>query len=144
MGTLSDLSERMDVIFPVHPRTRKQMVSFGILEKTRQFPRLIITDPMNYLDTICLVEKARFVITDSGGLQEETTYLKIPCLTVRPNTERPITISQGSNQLTSLETIKSDIEHVLNGYSSTMQDSGLVGWKCRQKDNFRTDPIPSQ
>jgi UDP-N-acetylglucosamine 2-epimerase (non-hydrolysing) len=116
MGTLSDLSNKMDVIFPVHPRTRKQLAAFGILEKARQFPRMIITDPLNYLDTICLVEKARFVITDSGGLQEETTYLKIPCLTVRPNTERPITISQGSNKLTSLETIKSDIEHVLNGY----------------------------
>ena len=116
MGILSDLSKTMDVIFPVHPRTRKQMVSFGILEKTRQFPRLIINDPMNYLDTICLVDKARFVITDSGGLQEETTFLNIPCLTVRPNTERPITISQGSNQLTSLETIKSDIEHVLGYY----------------------------
>lgn len=116
METLADLSEKMDVIFPVHPRTRKQMVSFGILEKTKRSPRLLITDPTNYLDTICLVEKARFVITDSGGLQEETTYLRIPCLTVRPNTERPITISQGSNKLTSLETIKSDIEHVLNGY----------------------------
>ena len=116
MGTLSDLSNRMDVIFPVHPRTRKQLTTFGILEKATQFPRLIMSEPLNYLDTISLVEKARFVITDSGGLQEETTYLGIPCLTVRPNTERPITIRQGSNQLTSLETIRSDIEHVLNGY----------------------------
>jgi len=116
MGILSDLSKRMDVVFPVHPRTRKQMVDFGIWEKAKQSPRLIFNDPMNYLDTICLVEKARFVITDSGGLQEETTYLGIPCLTVRPNTERPITISHGTNQLTSLETIKSDIENVLNGY----------------------------
>jgi UDP-N-acetylglucosamine 2-epimerase (non-hydrolysing) len=117
METLSDLSERMDVIFPVHPRTRKQMVSFGILEKTRKFPRLIITEPLNYLDTIGLVDKARLVITDSGGLQEETTYLKIPCLTVRLNTERPITISEGSNKLTSLATLNVDIEHILNGQS---------------------------
>jgi len=117
MGTLAGLSERMDVIFPVHPRTWKQMVSFGVLEKTKQSPRLMITDPMNYLDTICLVEKARFVITDSGGLQEETTYLKIPCLTVRPNTERPVTINQGTNKLTSMEELSTDIEHILNGYS---------------------------
>ena len=118
MEILSGLSKRMDVIFPVHPRTRKQMVSFGILETARQFPRLIITDPMNYLDTICLVEKAKFVITDSGGLQEETTYLKIPCLTVRPNTERPITITQGSNKLTSIKELSTDIEHILlNGCS---------------------------
>jgi UDP-N-acetylglucosamine 2-epimerase (non-hydrolysing) len=93
------------------------MVSFGILEKTRKFPRLIITEPLNYLDTIGLVDKARLVITDSGGLQEETTYLKIPCLTVRLNTERPITISEGSNKLTSLATLNVDIEHILNGQS---------------------------
>jgi len=117
METLFDLSSRMDVVFPVHPRTRKQLVSCGISEKARQYPRLMITDPMNYLDTICLVDKARFVITDSGGLQEETTFLKIPCLTVRPNTERPVTINQGSNKLTSLDTIKNDIEQVLNGHS---------------------------
>ena len=86
-------------------------------KRQNNFPRLIITDPMNYLDTICLVEKARFVITDSGGLQEETTYFKIPCLTVRPNTERPVTISQGTNKLTSIEELTVDIENMLNGFS---------------------------
>jgi UDP-N-acetylglucosamine 2-epimerase (non-hydrolysing) len=117
METLSILSVRMDVIFPVHPRTRKQMISFDIWETEKSSSRVIFTEPMNYLDTIGLVEKARFVITDSGGLQEETTFLKIPCLTVRPNTERPITISEGSNKLTSPERILSDIEYILNGYS---------------------------
>ena len=117
MEILSDLTKTMGVIFPVHPRTLKQMVSFGILEKAKQSPRLMITDPMNYLDTICLVEKARFVITDSGGLQEETTYLKIPCLTVRPNTERPVTISEGTNKLTSIKELPTDIENILNGFS---------------------------
>ena len=117
METLSGLSERMDVIFPVHPRTRKQLISFGIWEGVRNTQGMSITEPLNYLDTIGLVEKARFVITDSGGLQEETTYLKIPCLTVRPNTERPITISNGSNRLTSIATIKIDIEHILNGHT---------------------------
>jgi UDP-N-acetylglucosamine 2-epimerase (non-hydrolysing) len=117
MGILAGLSERIDVIFPVHPRTRKQMISFGILEKTKKSPCLMITDPMNYLDTICLVDKARFVITDSGGLQEETTYLKIPCLTVRPNTERPVTISEGTNKLTSIKELSTDIENIMNGSS---------------------------
>jgi len=116
MGTLVDLSERLDIIFPVHPRTRKQMVSFGIWEKANQSPRLLITEPMNYLDTICLVEKARFVITDSGGLQEETTYLGVPCLTLRANTERPVTISRGTNQLTSIDSVKMDIEHITEGH----------------------------
>ena len=96
--TLAGLSCEFDVIFPVHPRTRKQMVAFSLLEGAKNSPRLIITEPLNYIDTISLVERARFVITDSGGLQEETTYLKIPCLTVRPNTERPITITQGTNR----------------------------------------------
>jgi len=117
METLDGLSRRIDVVFPVHPRTRKKMTSFGIWEKTKNLPRLIITDPMNYLDTIGLVEKARFVITDSGGLQEETTFLNVPCLTVRPNTERPVTITQGTNKLTSPTRISADIEHILNGYS---------------------------
>jgi len=121
METLAALSERMDVIFPVHPRTLKQMVSFGILQKVKLSPRLMITDPMNYLDTICLVDKARFVVTDSGGLQEETTYLKIPCLTVRPNTERPVTISEGTNKLTSIKKLSTDIENILNGFSRRSQ-----------------------
>jgi UDP-N-acetylglucosamine 2-epimerase (non-hydrolysing) len=117
MDTLANVSAGMDVLFPVHPRTRKQMISFGIWERVRTSPGLIITEPLNYLDTISLVEKARFVITDSGGLQEETTFLKIPCLTVRPNTERPITISHGTNKLTSIEGLFKDIEYILNGYS---------------------------
>jgi UDP-N-acetylglucosamine 2-epimerase (non-hydrolysing) len=121
MEKLASLSFRKDVIFPVHPRTRKRMVDFGILEKMKSSPRLIIADPLNYLDTISLVGRARFIITDSGGLQEETTYLKIPCLTMRPNTERPITIKQGTNKLTSLETISGDIEYILNGYSKKCQ-----------------------
>jgi len=121
METLAALSERMDVIFPIHPRTLKQIVSFGILEKVKLSPRLMITDPMNYLDTICLVDKARFVITDSGGLQEETTYLKIPCLTVRPNTERPVTISEGTNKLTSINELSTDIENIMNGFSRRSQ-----------------------
>jgi len=117
METLIGLSNRIDVVFPVHPRTRDKLISFGIWEKARSSVSLIITEPMNYLDTIGLVDKARFVITDSGGLQEETTFLNIPCLTVRPNTERPITISQGTNKLTSPDSVSEDIDHILNGYS---------------------------
>jgi UDP-N-acetylglucosamine 2-epimerase (non-hydrolysing) len=76
---------------------------------------LLLTDPLSYHDSIGLIDKARFVLTDSGGIQEETTFLKIPCLTLRPNTERPITISQGTNKLTSLKLLERDIEYLLNG-----------------------------
>lgn len=111
------LSNKLDVVFPVHPRTKKQLELFYIWEKAKGIPRLILTEPLGYLDTIGLVNNSRFVLTDSGGLQEETTFLKIPCLTLRPNTERPITITKGTNKLTSLQTLEQDIEHVLNGYS---------------------------
>ncbi|OGL43447.1 MAG: UDP-N-acetylglucosamine 2-epimerase [Candidatus Schekmanbacteria bacterium RBG_16_38_10] len=111
------VSNKLDIIFPVHPRTKKQMELFHIWEKAKGIPRLVLTEPLGYLDTIGLVNSARFVLTDSGGLQEETTFLKIPCLTLRPNTERPITISKGTNKLTSVQTLEQDISHVLSGFS---------------------------
>lgn len=113
---LSKLSERMPVVFPVHPRTRKQLETFGLRGKVESVRGLRLVEPIGYHDTICLVEESRFVLTDSGGLQEETTFLQVPCLTLRPNTERPITISQGTNKLTSLETLEKDFDYVFNGY----------------------------
>jgi len=94
-AALSDLSERIPVLFPVHPRTRERMVRAGIEAK----PGLRLTEPLGYLDFLCLMDQARFIVTDSGGIQEETTALGVPCLTLRPNTERPITITEGTNQL---------------------------------------------
>jgi UDP-N-acetylglucosamine 2-epimerase (non-hydrolysing) len=117
MEYLAKLSQRLPVIFPVHPRTRKSLVQFGLWDKTNNTKKLILCDPMGYFETISLVDKARFVLTDSGGLQEETTFLKIPCLTLRPNTERPITIKQGTNKLTSLEVLEKDFDYILNGYN---------------------------
>lgn len=114
---LINLSDRLDIIFPVHPRTQKQLELFNLWEKTKEMPHLKITQPLSYLDTIGLVNSSRFVLTDSGGLQEETTFLKIPCLTLRPNTERPVTITKGTNKLTSLQTLEQDIEYVLNADS---------------------------
>lgn len=111
---LNKLSDKLDIIFPVHPRTKKQLELFNLWEKTKEMPRLKITEPLSYLDTIGLVNSSRFVLTDSGGLQEETTFLKVPCLTLRPNTERPVTITKGTNKLTSLQTLEQDIEYVLN------------------------------
>lgn len=116
MKCLIKLSDDLPVIFPVHPRTKKQLILSGLWERTNNIiPRLILTEPLSYHDSISLIDKARFVLTDSGGIQEETTFLKIPCLTLRPNTERPITISQGTNKLTSLDTLKKDIGQILNG-----------------------------
>ncbi len=114
---LCRLSGDIPVVFPVHPRTKKQLETFSLWMKAINTSGLILTDPLGYHDSIGLVDKAKFVLTDSGGLQEETTFLNIPCLTLRPNTERPITIKQGTNKLTSLGTLDKDIEYILNGYS---------------------------
>ncbi len=93
--SLGELSERIPVIFPAHPRTRDRMERAGIASP----PGIHLTEPLGYLDFLCLMDQARFVITDSGGIQEETTALGVPCLTLRPNTERPITVSEGTNRL---------------------------------------------
>jgi UDP-N-acetylglucosamine 2-epimerase (non-hydrolysing) len=93
-SVLSDVALDRPVVFPVHPRTRQRLEEAGL-----KMDRVIMLPPVGYLEMLDLVEHSFAVITDSGGLQEETTALGIPCLTVRPNTERPITISQGTNRL---------------------------------------------
>jgi UDP-N-acetylglucosamine 2-epimerase (non-hydrolysing) len=107
------LAARMPVVFPMHPRTGKMCEQFGISLDGN--PNLKVLDPIGYHDSLNLTENARLVITDSGGLQEETTYFRTPCLTLRPNTERPITITQGSNRLTALPRLSADIAQALQG-----------------------------
>lgn len=92
LGALGDLSKELPLVFPVHPRTRAALAG-------RRVPGIRLTEPAGYLDFIALEAHARVVITDSGGVQEEATVLGVPCLTVRDNTERPITISEGTNRL---------------------------------------------
>lgn len=96
------LAERTTMIFPMHPRTRKMLGEFGMAERASAIKNLTILDPLGYLDFLYLLERAQLVLTDSGGLQEETTFLGIPCLTLRENTERPITVDIGTNQLCGL------------------------------------------
>jgi UDP-N-acetylglucosamine 2-epimerase (non-hydrolysing) len=111
MGELNSLARQMMVVFPVHPRTRNMLKSCGIPIQNGAGLKLI--DPIGYHDSICLTEKAKFVLTDSGGLQEESTYLGTPCLTLRPNTERPITVEVGTNKLTTPDSLAKDIEEIL-------------------------------
>jgi UDP-N-acetylglucosamine 2-epimerase (non-hydrolysing) len=111
MAELGRLALKMPVIFPMHPRTRKMCSQFDISCSQNHGLRLL--EPLGYHDSIWLAENARFILTDSGGLQEESTYFKTPCLTLRPNTERPVTVNLGSNRLTSLLLLHSDIEEVL-------------------------------
>src|SRR5579859_5082453 len=97
LATLADLSAQLTVIFPVHPRTRQRLEALGSQQTSRAQLRLM--EPLPYLEFLALQRHALLVITDSGGIQEETTFLNVPCLTVRENTERPITIAMGTNQL---------------------------------------------
>lgn len=96
MAALNELSHAIDLVFPIHPRTRARLASLGL---TGQNERLHMSEPLGYLDFLALQRHATLVITDSGGIQEETTYLGVPCLTVRANTERPVTVTHGTNRL---------------------------------------------
>lgn len=111
MGALKRVAKNWPVVFPMHPRTRKMCGQFGI--SLEDAPGLRVVEPVGYHDSLFLTEFSRFVLTDSGGLQEESTYFKTPCLTLRPNTERPVTITHGSNKLTTVQSLDADIDAVL-------------------------------
>ena len=102
LGAIDAIAAEVPVIFPVHPRTQQRLAQAGI----KHHPQLRLIAPVGYLDFLCLLSKATLVLTDSGGIQEETTALGVPCLTLRENTERPITISQGTNLLVGTEPAK--------------------------------------
>jgi len=113
MTYMDQVSRRLQVVFPIHPRTRKMLIEFGIMPSGPT--KVLLLEPLGYLASLRLTENARFVLTDSGGLQEETTFFRVPCLTLRPNTERPITVTLGSNKLTRLDRLMDDVDEVLNG-----------------------------
>jgi UDP-N-acetylglucosamine 2-epimerase (non-hydrolysing) len=101
VNELNRISLNTPLVFPVHPRTEAKLRAFGLMEKLDS-QRITICGPLDYENFISLVMGSKLVITDSGGIQEETTYLGIPCLTLRENTERPITISIGTNKLVNI------------------------------------------
>jgi UDP-N-acetylglucosamine 2-epimerase (non-hydrolysing) len=115
--TLIEISHTGPVIFPIHPRTRKMIDEFDLGEKLRLHKNVVLCDPLGYLDFLCLLETAALVITDSGGIQEETTYLGVPCLTMRENTERPVTVTEGTNRLIGFEygKVASEAEKIFRG-----------------------------
>lgn len=97
LDALAEVQRAVPVVFPAHPRTIKQVREFGFEAKLANMSNLIVTEPLGYLTFLNLMANARLVLTDSGGIQEETTILGVPCLTLRENTERPVTITQGTN-----------------------------------------------
>ena len=103
LNAFEEINKQIKLIFPIHPRTTKRIHEFGLEAKVEAMENLILIPPAGYYDFMHLQMNARFVLTDSGGIQEESTFFGIPCLTLRPNTERPITIWEGTNQLVKLE-----------------------------------------
>lgn len=112
---LADISKRVPLIFPIHPRTRKTLEQNRLMQTLTSCNGLHLPDPIPYIRFMNLVFNCFMVITDSGGIQEETTYLGIPCLTLRPNTERPITITQGTNQLCEYKDLEKNVDEILSG-----------------------------
>jgi UDP-N-acetylglucosamine 2-epimerase (non-hydrolysing) len=106
LQALERIGQRVPVIFPAHPRTRKMMAELGLGKRVASTKGLLLIDPVGYLDFLSLYSGARLVLTDSGGIQEETTVLGIPCLTLRENTERPITVKAGTNTIVGTDTEK--------------------------------------
>lgn len=109
------IARRGVLVFPIHPRTLERLRTAGLLDRLAADPAIRLIEPQGYVAFQALVAGALFVLTDSGGVQEETTYLGIPCLTVRETTERPITVTQGSNRLVTLAAIEDSVERVLAG-----------------------------
>lgn len=97
------IATRSPIVFPVHPRTKKMLAQYGLARRAEAIPQLRMTEPIGYLDFLNLLDNAQLVLTDSGGIQEETTYLGVACLTLRENTERPITCEIGTNRLCGLD-----------------------------------------
>ena len=117
LSVLVDISERLPLVFPVHPRTRARLTEFGLSEVLEQAAGIRQLEPLGYLDFLCMTSQAKAIVTDSGGLQEESTALGVPCLTLRANTERPITCSEGTGTLigNSADGLRQQLEMVLSG-----------------------------
>jgi UDP-N-acetylglucosamine 2-epimerase (non-hydrolysing) len=119
LDALETITARLPVVFPVHPRTRKTIAELGLSDRVSAMKNLRVIDPLGYLDFLNLYSGSRLVLTDSGGIQEETTALGIPCLTLRENTERPITVEMGTNVV-----VGTDPEKIVNAAAAALNGAG--------------------
>jgi len=122
LSALEAIGAHLPVVFPVHPRTRKQAQEFELEARLEAIPNIILCEPIGYLDFVRLMSGAKLVLTDSGGLQEETTALGIPCLTLRENTERPITVTEGTNII-----VGNDTDTIVEAAFKALESGGKTG-----------------
>lgn len=135
VGVALKIATERPVVFPVHPRTRQRLEEFGLLDALDTAPGIVLAPPLGYLDCIRLQDTAHAVLTDSGGLQEETTVLGVPCLTLRDTTERPVTVTEGTNTV-----VGTDPEAVLAAYGR-LETSGRVARRPKGWDGLAADRI---
>ncbi len=114
ISELVKLSNKIKIVFPIHPRTEQNLKKYNLFELIKNKENILITKPLSYKQFMKLVFDCKFVLTDSGGIQEESTYLGIPCLTLRDNTERPITVTKGTNTLVNLNNLEDNILMILS------------------------------
>jgi UDP-N-acetylglucosamine 2-epimerase (non-hydrolysing) len=142
LGAIDTIQRELPVVFPIHPRTRKRFEDFGFQAQVAAMTGLRLCEPLGYLEFLGLMSQAKLVLTDSGGLQEETTALGIPCLTLRENTERPVTISEGTNTLVGVdpERIVAEARAVLAGRGKGGRIPALWDGKASERvaEVFRT------
>ncbi len=135
LNAFEHIEKQIPLIFPIHPRSQKMIDQFGLRDKVEKMKNLRLLEPLGYLDFMKLLHNAKLVLTDSGGIQEETTYLGIPCITMRENTERPITVEIGSNVLvgTDTERIIAEAQKVLDGNAKKGQIPELWDGKAAER-----------
>jgi len=121
LETLTQVSQQLPIVFPVHPRTRQRIQEFGLEEKL-QAANIHCLGPLGYMEMLGVMANARMVLTDSGGIQEETTALGVPCITLRENTERPITVNQGTNTI-----VGTDSTAILREVNAVLNEGGKAG-----------------
>ena len=122
IDALEQIGSKIQLVFPVHPRTEKMAKSFGLYERLSAIPNIVLTGPVGYLDFVALMANSKMALTDSGGLQEETTALGIPCITLRENTERPITVLEGTNTI-----VGCDPDLILKAAFDVLEGNGKAG-----------------
>jgi UDP-N-acetylglucosamine 2-epimerase (non-hydrolysing) len=145
-AALRKAATRMPIVFPVHPRTRQRLVGSGLWDSLAAHDGVRLIDPVGYVDFMSMVFNARFALTDSGGIQEETTYLGIPCMTLRSTTERPITVSDGTNRLIKLAELDSALATIVSGNWPTGRIPALWDGKTagRVADSLRARAASSR
>ena len=119
---MEKIGERIQLVFPLHPRTKNRAEQFGLTQRLESIPNIVLTGPAGYLDFVALMAQSKIVLTDSGGLQEETTALGIPCLTLRENTERPVTVTEGTNTI-----VGNDTQVILDAANDVLDNGGKAG-----------------